>query len=469
MTRLLLALLLAGPAIAGVKGDIRDGDKAMEAGKYQQAVRSYERALAASPEDGEILLRLARADLALGDPEAALAPARVARAGGVEGADTVLARALLETGAAAEAAAIAGQVPGHESDPELLEVLGEAELSLRHFERAAEHLEQAAAAGRVRAHIAWAYALVRAGRIEEARLQANTLQLRHSSDTFVLAGVTIVHNLSGDLAAAKAASEQAQLAAGQLVGGRSIGQKWLDQANARHERGDIEGALWLGLPAQALAPFDGHLSWVLGVWWLQAGEYTFGAAFLSLALELPPYALSQEQAVQVAVPSAVDRSQRLAARVQIALSLARCYEKLEDPVAEATALEIAVESTEEPGVETLLRLSKAYEAAGRYPDSARTAVAAAEADPTHVEASFRVAQGYAAAGRVEVAIAYAMRAWNGATGDPEIALLLSDLYVQRREVRMALEVLSIAIEANPRRQDLVESYDQIARQAAFPY
>ena len=157
------------------------------------------------------------------------------------------------------------------------------------------------------------------------------------------------------------------------------------------------------------------------------------------------------------------------AREQIALALALCHEKLGDARAEAQALQLAIDAVDAPDSMALLRLSKAYQSAGRYPESAQAAVAAAEADPANAEAHLRVAQGYAAAGRVDVAIRYGLQAWQTRTGDPETALLLADLFMQRREPRQALEILEVAVESHPQRRDLAEARDEVQREAEFPF
>ncbi len=470
MKTLLLAWFLGTAAFAGVKKDLKEGDKALAEGKFPVALRAYERALDTEPDNATILLRIANLQLAAGNPENALAPARVASAAGEPGSSAVLARALLETGAAAEAAAIARQTLAESPDPEVSLVLGEASLSMKEFASAIPQLQAASDAGIVRGAVGLAYALARAGQKDRARIEASGLQLRHADDPMVLSGVTVVFNLIGDLPAAMAGSEQAQIASHKHGGALNLSQGWLDRAAQRHARGDVEGALWLGLPAASLAPRDGHLAWVLGMWWLQSEEYLHAASYLARALTLPPYALAGSgEGVAVMTAESLDKRKKAAAREQIALSLALCHEKLGDPRAEADALQIAIDTRDNPSSDALLRLSKAYQSAGRYNESAKAAVAAAEADPTNSEAHFRVASGYAAAGRVDVAIRYALQAWQYDPGDPEIALLLADLFMQRQEPKQALEILDVAVEANPNRPDVAETRDAVMRQSTFPY
>jgi len=467
---MLLGLILSTTAFAGVKKDIKEGDRALADGRHGAALRAYERALDDEPDNSMVHLRIARLQLAAGNPQNALAPGRVARAAGEPGAEGVLARALLETGAPQEAAAIARQALETGADPDLSLILGEANLSMKKFATAIVQLEAASEAGLLRAHVALAYALARAGQVERARIEASGLQLRHADDPMVLAGVTVVYNLIGDLPAAQAGSEQAQLASHEHGGALALSQGWLDRAAKRHARGDLEGALWLGLPAASLTPEDGHLSWVLGTWWLQSDEHLHAASYLHRALSLPPYSLSGAgQGVVVMTAETLDKRKKAKAREQIALSLALCHEVLGDPRAEADALQLAIDAVDTPSSEALFKLSVAYERAGRFSESAQAAVAAAEADPTHAAAHFRVAQGYAAAKRVDVAIRYGLQAWQHDTGNPEIALLLADLFMQRREPKQALEILDVAVEANPRRQDVAETRDAVLRQSSFPY
>jgi tetratricopeptide (TPR) repeat protein len=470
MKGLLVALLLFSPSWAGAGRDIKNGEKAVAAGQLDAALRSFEKALDADPDNKSVLLRIARVQILLGNPESALAPSRVASAAGEPGADMVLARALLETAAFHEAVAIALRAKESGTSPELALVLGEAYLSQGKFQQAIEELAVATEAGLLRGHVAWAYALARSGKANQARIEASSLQLRHSEDPMALAGVTVIFNLIGDLPAAQAASEQAQLAANDHSSTQKLAQSWLDRANRRHARGDIEGALWIGLPAMALTPKDGHLAWVLGTWWLQSKQYLHAATYLSRALTTAPYASAAKRLGVVVMSSdAMDATKKSAARKQIALSLALCHEHLGDANAEAAALQMAIDSSSDPDSVVLLRLSKAYESAGEYTDSAKAAIAAAKADDNNSEAHLRVAQGYAAAGKADVAIRYAMQAWQTDNGSVDTALLLAELFLARREPRQAMDVLNIALDTHPKRADLAELRDQILAQSAYPY
>jgi len=435
-----LVAALALSACGAAKKAAREGDRWMAQERPEAAARAYQRAVSVDPDHPTYQAKLALAHLEAGAPEKALAPARLARAEGEPGADLVLARALIRTQSWDEAIPLLRDALGGGDETQVYAALADAYLSAGRLADAADAGRRAAESGAPASLAASAYLHARAGVSSAGSNPADDAaraQTMAPDDAAVQAEVAAAHLLLGDLSSAKAAAEAANNT------GFHLRKGWQEEAQALYEAGDREAAIRLGLRVFAMEPQDPRLPWVIGVWWLEAGEPERAADMLSQALAHPDYDVGEDEGVAVASTQGLTRDQRLAARRDIGLALADAFEQLRDAEGQARALQVA--ATAGHSAEAYVKLSTILDALGRHREALDAAHRALEIAPDLPEANARVARAYAAAGDVDRALRYASTAWKKRPEDVEYALLASELYEKRGELRLALEVVNTTL------------------------
>ncbi|MCB9746078.1 MAG: tetratricopeptide repeat protein [Alphaproteobacteria bacterium] len=462
-----LAPLLVLIACGGSRAQLRKGDAYLADGYPDAAARAYERALEDRPTDPELHLRLASAQLEIGETTQALGHARVAADAELDGAQLVLARALLANFKVDEAFAAARAAMEEDPGPEVYLVLGEVELARGQLPRALTWLERAAASEAPYALALHAWALARAGDEAAARgaiVQAQTAAQGDAETTLIVAAAWLQ---LGETADAQGLGAGLRGADPRLVQAGGLRDELATRAQDRRSRGDADGAYRDALAAFALTPEIADLSWMIGTWWLADGEPARAASYLEHALSLPPYVTAGEAQISVASTSGPDLAEVNAKRVEIARALAAAWQQIGDPGKAAEAMEVALLRSGQPlTAESCLALSDAYRSAGRYAEAME--MAARAADMGHPEAVLQVSRALAAAGRLDEAVGRARAGWRVTPGDPELALLLAELYQQRGELNAAREVLGQALNRHPDHPELQAAMEAIRAATAAP-
>ncbi|MCB9745720.1 MAG: tetratricopeptide repeat protein [Alphaproteobacteria bacterium] len=462
-----LAPLLLLLACGGAKKQLRAGDAYLADGYPDAAVRAYERALEAEPEDPSIHLRLAEGQLAAGQNTQALGHARVAADAGVEGSQLVLARALLANHKAEEAFKEARAAMEISPGAEVYVVLGEVELARNEAKRAAAWLARATTSGDPRALTLHAWALARAGDEDAARAAIVKAQAAAQGQPELTLIVAATWLQLGETADAEGLATALRAEDPRLTERGGVRDQLAERAQVRRGHGDLNGCYQDGLAALALTPDDADLSYVLGTWWLADGAPGRATAYLQHALSLPPYATTSVAGVNVATTTGPDYEEVAARRVEIARALSTAWQAFGDPSRAADALEVALLAPGQPvGAESYLAMSEAYRAAGRNAEAMEMASRAA--DLGHPDATLQVARALAAAGRLDEAVGRARTGWSRSPGDPALALLLAELYGQRGELNAAQEVLGQALLRHPEDPALLEAQEALRAQTRSP-
>ncbi len=455
------ALLLVGCATSRA---LRESEQHLEAGRPRAAVRVLEEALERRPDDARLQAELARALLASGQPERALAPARAAARSGDAEARQVLAEALIACGRADEALDVLDAAP---STPPWERLRGEALAALGRYAEAVEVLEPVldeapGAAGT----LAWSLAML--DRRDEVRIRAAEIQVRLRDDPHALADAAAALLLVGDHRAAEGAAVDA------LAAFQSRGLNVRDEvreAERLRKAGALPLALRHGMRAFALRPNDGQAAWAMGTWFLEAGDARRAVDLLTHALEVPPYHRPGSETVGVMVAGQQDLSARDRARGrrEIALALAEAWRRLGQPDREIEALQLAIEAMDDAPATIYLRLWDAARRAGRAELALQAAREAVLRDPTLREPALVVASHHARAGAVQSALRVALGALAAHPSDPELARLVADLYAGRGEFRLALQALEPALAAHPEDPDLRARHDALVRRVSLGY
>ncbi len=455
MKRPLLVLVLLLTLGCGARRQVRHGDAALAAGKTSVALHAYRSALERRPEDGRALLGLAKALLADGDPDAAVAPARAAHAAEVRGADLVLARALVEVGQGAEARALAeaaaAQAP---KDPAAQALVVEATLAsgdLKAARAAAERLEQLDPGAPERALAAWVRA--RSGDLKGAADLASKAAATGLDDSRVQSEAAAVLLLCGEQAGARAAAKAA------VARGASAGA-WAREASRRDQGGDREGAIRLLSWAVALDPDDGRMAATLGQLYLARGADERAAALLERAVSLHPYRDPKVSGVTVARPDDWPEAVRRQKAAEVLRALAIARGNIGDARGAAGALQQAVELSQGSAADWLA-VADAWERAKVTDATLEALQRAISADAANLGARLRLARGLAAAGQLGAAIAQARVAWERNPRDVEAALLLGSLYEQRGERAQARDLYETVLRYNPGESRLREALTRL--------
>jgi len=281
MSAALVLLLSCG----GWRKHVKDGDRWLETGNPGAAARAYDKALERHPENPEILLKMAQAELGAGQPEEALPFAEKAFHAdpSLKGAQEVYIEALIGTWHFEQALELLGDSP--EEDLRPLEA--EAWIAAGELERAATALAEAEPTESNRA--AQAYVEARLGRTE----------LLETVGEEALEWTGVPSTAWADVGAAwfVAGEPEKALTIGDLAVGNDarirletgLRATWMEQARRAEQQRLLESSLRLSLRAASVGIDDAELCWMVGSRWFGLKELEQGTWWLERALATPPY------------------------------------------------------------------------------------------------------------------------------------------------------------------------------------
>ncbi len=451
---LALALVLA---CGGWRKQIREGDDWMARDNPGAAARAYTKAEKARPEDLDLQLRLARALLEDEQYAEAVPHAAAAYEEGMTGSPEVYALSLLGAGRSAEVIPVAQKELSSATDDRFHLMLARAELGRGDLVAARYWYEEALKRGsslELRAGAAYVYARLGEG----STVGSVTLDARDDADASlgVWAELGAAWLAAGDWSNGRNAGAQLLAMDPSVLGEDAQRGDWIRAADAYAVQGQYEPALHMALSAACLDVEDAELAWKIGAWAAAVQDWRLAARWLEHALVTPPYDAPEENATAgVAVATLggdMGLAERRKVRAEIGAALTIVYQKLGDPAAEARAWEIVLRSQDQPDAETWYRHALALFRAGDFPGSARSARTATSMG--HQEAAAVAARAYRRIGDFENAAGWAMTAWEVAPGDPELALLLAELYERDKRYEAALRVIEMGLSVHPNHQAL---------------
>jgi tetratricopeptide (TPR) repeat protein len=451
---LALSLVLA---CGGWRKQLREGDDWMSRDNPGAAARAYAKAEKARPEDLEIQLLLARALLADGQAEEAVPHAELAYEEGLPGSPEVYARALLGAGRSAEVIPVAQKEISSAEDDRFHLLLARAELGRGDLTAARYWYEEALKRGtslELRAGAAY----VRARLGDGSKVGSVTLDARDDVDTpqAVWAELGAAWLAAGDWTNGRNAGAQVLAIDPSVNADDGLRGDWIRSAEDYAAREQFEPALHLAFMAASLDLDDADLAWKIGAWAAAAGDWALAARWLEHALVTPPYDAPEESLTSgVAVASSaggLELSERRRIRREVGRSLSLAYQKLGDPASEARAWGVVLRSTDEADPEAWHQQAIALFRAGDFLGAARSARTATSQG--HPDSAAVAARAYRRLGDLENAAAWAMTAWESHPGDPDLALMLAELYERDKRYEAALGVIDKGLAAHPEHQGL---------------
>jgi tetratricopeptide (TPR) repeat protein len=442
-------------ACASARRQVREADALLEAGRYGAATRTYSKALERDAENTQALVGLAQARILDGDPRAAIAPAEAALRLHADGAEAVLADALIASGRGAEA--LQRLPPDTGLDPAWVGRRLEALLASANLPAAAElalGLDPASADAGTLAMAAWA--LSRIGRSGPAHDRASAAAALAMDDKAVQSLCAAVFDVVGDRARAGGAVSLARTARG------SDPQQWLVAATVRQQGGDTEGAIRFLAMARALNTGDDRLTRDLGRMYLERGAAARAAPLLEAAAQSPTYAEPKSSSGMLSAPSPLSDGDRREALGAILNDLAVARGLLGDQAGAINAREEAL----------LLRTASAGEwlaIADAWLSASQPARAAAAVDralakePSLVPALVLRCRADALVGVADRAVGTCRAAFAAAPGNADVALILGSVHERRGEADQASRAYKEALQINPKDSRLIEALRRTER------
>ena len=440
---------------------LKQAEEYMADGRYPAAVRTYDKVLKKRPGEPRALVGLARAWLETNQPEKAVTPAQVAAETQVAGGREVFVDALLANGRGASAVDLAGELADSSPDPIAWRRLTEVRLAAGNTKGAVASAEKSLELGggsQAQALAAWTHA--RRGNCGRATSLAGRAATGASENIVVQAEAAAVFRQCLDAAQAQAASSTART----LLNRGPFKEE--EEALRRQKGGDLEGALrrlsWL----RSVYPEEGAYARHLGILWADAKVWGRAEAELVAALNLPPFAVATSAAgVQFADRRSEQLSpdQRQAAVAQIWGELSRVRGKSGDIDGMAEALEQRARATRSTDAQDWLKAAQAWALSRNPSKGVDAALRAVDMAPDSYEARKVATIVLVNAGILDRAIGHGRNAWAIRPGDPDLALILARLHIQRGELRDARAILTAGIKTNPtdpRLRDALRRLDQ---------
>lgn len=442
-------------ACSSGRKQVREADSFLEAGRYGAATRAYSQALDRDADNGRALIGLARARILDGDPRAAIAPAEAAQRMQTDGADAVLADALIASGRGAEALQ---RLPADaQRDPSWSARRLEALLASGDLAAAVE-LAMGVGPGSAEpgtlALAAWA--LARSGRTGPAHDRASAAASQALDDGALQALCAAVFDLVGDRARAGGAASLARSSS------HNDPQSWLVAAALRQQGGDNEGAIRLLAMARTLSPADDRLTRDLGRLYLERGAAARAAPLLEAAIGSPTYREPTRSSGMLSAPSPLPDAERRAALAAILGDLAVARGMLGDSAGATDAREQALHLKAASAVEWLA-IGEAWMA---NRDAARAVAAVDRAlllEPALIPALALRCRADAANGAAVRAVGACRAAFAAIPGDADIALILGGVHERRGEADQARRAYREALAVHPNDSRLLEALRRAER------
>lgn len=445
------------------KKHMAEGDAWMEKDNPGAAARAYAKGIDDSPEP-VLHLKMAQALNANADYQRSAEHGAIALEAGIAGSELVLAEAWLGIGAPDTAIDLLKPL-ATSGDPRVSRLMAESEL-LNGDLTAANHWlrESADDSDDPRLWGAYAYVAARLGDTEP--VAEATLMARDWLDVPISAHADIgaAWVVAGETANAEAQATETIAIDPAVKAEGGAADMWRDAAWRASQQERYEAAIRSGLRVAVLRPDDAELFWHLGTWYAATDDWDGAIPWLERALVTSPYDAPEQVAATSSVSSVnssseLDPAARNEVRAEIATLLAQAYRRTGDVEAEIGALEVflATGATLEPDV--LYRMALGLDKLGRNKDSAHVAIEAARRG--HDPAAAQAARSFFKAGDVENAVGWALKAWELAPGDPELALLLAQIYVEDLRMDAALDILDAALRSHPDDRRLERTRTQI--------
>ena len=440
----LVAVLVLGGC--GAKKLAKQGETFLTEGRTTHAARCYRKACEKRPTKSSFQLGYARALLADGHPDDAVAPARRARAEEEDGAAALLIEALVRTGQVDEARAlIKVALEAQPANPDFLE-LSAREFLVRGQPRQAvvamKKVVEIEPTGPRIAYLAWLFA--RAGEMPRALEAAERAFATQTDDVAALGDVAAVFLLGERAAQRKDTVRELQ------SHGAEVLEQWTEQAGRAQQVGDQEGALRAMTISVAMRPDDGENQGLLGQMFLARGEFARAIQFLESALQTDVYRVSWEQANSYDEDNAVHTMGfENEAAASFCHALASAHEQAGHKPQAAAAMRASLLIGGNDAPDLWLEVARLYADAGDKKAAAHAAHYAYGKDARHPGALVFLMQLYASVGDAQQAIGYGRMAWQVVPGDPLVALTLGDLYERRNEALAARELYVIALQQHP--------------------
>jgi len=451
LAALTFALLASSCTVSKAK---RQGDRWMEKERPAAAARAYETGVEKKPENTKLQLRLARAYLASGEPEAALAPAKAAFDAEEEGSAEVMALVLVRIHQWKEAIPLLTDALVESDNPDLLSILAEARLSIGQSDLAIESAREAKGSSPAN-DVFLAYLLARNNKPEEAKEIALSAQASAVNNPEVLADAAVALYLAGAHAGSRAAASKALGLAGGDVA------DWVDDAQSEYAVGALEVALRKGMRAWVLNPENPRLAWTLGNWWLEVGEPMWAIDLLLVAFRHPDYTFKENAGVQVYELVGMKEEDRRADRYAIAMSLAKAFGDLGSYRDQVEMLKEAARSV--PTAESYMQLSDTLIALGRTAEAQQAAQQALQYGPSDGNASARLARAAGASGDYGQAIKYGLQALRYSPDNAGLILMIAGFYESNNDLGSALQLVEQGLRANPGNTDLQITRERLRR------
>ncbi len=450
-------LLLAG---CGAKKLAKQGESLLQDGRATHAARCYAKACEKRPSKASFQLGYARALLADGQADKAVAPARIALDDELVGADVVLIEALVRTRQLDEARTLLERArqerPG---DPDVLELTAREHLvrgEPRQAVVAMKKVVEIEASGPRIAYLGWL--LARAGEMPRAIEAAERAFGTKTDDIEALGDVAAVFLLAGRDAQRKDTVREIQSFGSEVV------KQWQERAGRAQQVGDHESALRAMTAAVAVRPSDGELKGLLGQMMLSMGEQESAVTFLLGALQTDAYRVSWERAVSYDETNAVHtmgfEDEKASA---FARTLARAYESLGQTAKAADALRAALLIGGDRNPDNWVEAGRLFLLAKDLRGAGHAGHFAYDLDPSHPGALVFLLKLYASAGDVGQAIGYGRLAWQALPGDPLVALTLGELYERRGDPVSARDLYAVALEQHPEIGALRKAMQRVER------
>jgi tetratricopeptide (TPR) repeat protein len=437
------ALLLAG---CGAKRLARQGEQLLADGRTTHAARCYRQACEKRPSKTGWQLDFALALLADGQPDQAVAPARLALAGAEPGADRALIEALVRTGQVDEARTLLDEaLQAAPKDPLLLELSAREHLVRGQPRQAVVAMKKAVEiepTGERMAYMAWLFA--RAREMPRALEAADEAMGQELTDLEALGDVGAVYLLAQSEDKRKNAAREIH------TFGSDVLEQWKERAGRSQQVGDNEGALRAMTAAVALRPENGELLGLLGQMYLSLGEHDRAIRFLEASLLSPDYRNSWDRAVNIEEGGSVhtmDFQDDEAAGFCVSLAMAHAAKGNALQAGRSLRAALLIGGDTDPS--RWVQAARFFLQAGDLPGAAWVAHQAYQFDQQHADTLLMLLEIYLAAGEVPKAIGFGRLAWEAMPGHPTIALTLGELYERRGDRRAARDLYRVALDAHP--------------------
>ncbi|HCH63185.1 MAG: hypothetical protein CL927_15730 [Deltaproteobacteria bacterium] len=442
-----LAIAVCVSACGSPRKLLKQAESYMEAERYAAAVRTYDKVLQKRPGEPRALVGMARAWLETNQPEQALTPARVAAETLVPGGQEVLIDAMIANGQGADAVERAEKVANDGGDAVAWRRLAEARLAsgdLKGAVGAAEKSLERGGGSLAQSFAAWTHA--RTGNCGRATSLASRAVTGAPDVVEVQAEAGAVFRHCNDAPAAQAAASTALT----LLSRGPFEEE--QNALRRQKGGDLEGAIrrisWL----RTVYPEQGDYARKLGLMWSDIQIWGRAGLELEAALNLPPYATSQGQgSIQFADRRAEELTpqERADMVARMWTELAKVRQAQNDIPGTAVALENRARTSNSMDPEDWMRAARAWSRSSTPEKGLDASLRAVDLAPDSYEARKISTLVMVQAGMPDRAIGHGRHAWAIKPGDPELALLLARIHMDRGEYRDARAMVSAGLNSAP--------------------